>query len=518
MYCRVSTEEQAGEERFSLKTQHKICEAGMKARGFQLAENGIYDDPGRSATNMDRPGLKAMLARVQEDPSIKAVFVQDTDRLSRNTQNHLVIRALIKKQEIQFVSVSQPTIGDDSAEGNLMDTLIAGMNQFQSQLTGRKTTKSMEQKFSEGGWPTKAPIGYINSEDPKTKKRIVVLDQQRAPLIVEAFKMYATGDYSVLIILDELYKRGLTTTRGKKIAHSKMVALLKNHFYYGEMRWRGMSRKGIHQPLIDEKLFKRCQAIMGDHNHHVSRRRKFNFVLRAFAFCAECGQRYTAEFHPKKKIAYYHCNRTLKEKKCRSKYVNSKYLEKQVEEKFDEIQFSEEFVGRIMDRLKSAYKSRRTDLTRERQRLAGFKKAVEQKLEAAEEKLIEEVLSDDAFTRAKNRYRQQIDNFEQEIYELERVSNLNMDVIQEALAVIRNIGKAYRKAPTDLKRLYLGLFWDKFMVSEKQIVEARKSPLVIGLEEAGSIERKTANIPAAKLGLANKGAEREVILANFRGA
>src|SRR6185369_3039091 len=228
IYCRVSTDEQAGDERFSLRTQQEVCEKEIKRRGFQLAEDGIYSDPGRSATNMERPGLKALLLRVQEDKSIKAVFVQDTDRMARNAQHHLIIRALLKTHGAQLISVSQPSLGEDTAEGNLLDLMVAGMNQFQSQLTGRKTIKSMEQKFNEGGWPTKAPIGYLNVEDPKTKKRVVIVDEERAPLIIEAFKMYSTGDYSVLMILDELYKRGLTTTRGKKIAHSKMVAMLQN--------------------------------------------------------------------------------------------------------------------------------------------------------------------------------------------------------------------------------------------------------------------------------------------------
>lgn len=73
-----------------------------------------------------------------------------------------------------------------------------------------------------------------------------------------------------------------------------------------------------------------------------------------------------------------------------------------------------------------------------------------------------------------------------------------MDTVQAALALIRNVGDAYRKAEPDLKRLYLGLFWEKLMVADKHIIEARKSPLVIALEEAGSIKRGTLNIPHGK--------------------
>jgi len=56
---------------------------------YKLAPDGVYNDPGKSATNMKRPGLQDMLLRIQEDKTIRAVFVQDTDRLARNTTDHL---------------------------------------------------------------------------------------------------------------------------------------------------------------------------------------------------------------------------------------------------------------------------------------------------------------------------------------------------------------------------------------------------------------------------------------------
>lgn len=149
----------------------------------------------------------AILLRVQEDKIINAVFVQDTDRLARNANDHLTIKALLQKHEVELISVSQPGI-TDSPEGNFMDLVIAGVNQLQSQITARKTIKSLEQKFWDGWWPTKAPIGYLNVGDPEDeKKRIVAIDEEKAPFIQQAFKMYATGDHSVLEVRDFLYKK-----------------------------------------------------------------------------------------------------------------------------------------------------------------------------------------------------------------------------------------------------------------------------------------------------------------------
>lgn len=147
IYCRVSTEEQAQDGHHSLSAQKSICSKLAIDLGYNIVE--IFEDPGKSATNMNRPGLQDMLIRCQEDKSIEAVFVQDTDRLARNTNDHLTIKAILQKAGVKLISASQPTI-DESAEGNMIDTIIAAVNQFQSDLTARKTKKGLEEKVRNG--------------------------------------------------------------------------------------------------------------------------------------------------------------------------------------------------------------------------------------------------------------------------------------------------------------------------------------------------------------------------------
>lgn len=257
-----------------------------------------------------------------------------------------------------------------------MDLVIAGVNQLQSQITSRKTLKSMEQKYKDGWWPTRAPMGYINSGSPDDeKKRIITTDTFRAPLIAELFKMYATGDYSLIELRDLFYKKGLVTSVGKRVAMSKMFEMVKCHFYYGAMHWRGMTDIGKHEAIITKELFDKCQRVIKENNHY-------------------------------------------------------------------------------------AYG----------------------------------VIDDAEFTKMKLRFREQIDGIEDEMHKLDQTKNLKMDVIQDVLALMRNIGKTYRKAPTELKRLYLGLFWDQFKSEDKIIVEATKSPIVLGLEQTNSLIWKEGNI------------------------
>lgn len=164
IYARVSTEEQA-EQGKSIETQERICRKWAKDNNFAVA--GVFRDQGKSATNINRPALQDMLSKCQVKGVVNAILVQDTDRLARNTIDHLNVKALLKKKDVEIISISQPML-DDSPEGNLMDTMIASFNAFQSQITGRKTSKVLEEKAKLGWFPGGTPpLGYKNIANPK---------------------------------------------------------------------------------------------------------------------------------------------------------------------------------------------------------------------------------------------------------------------------------------------------------------------------------------------------------------
>ena len=301
------------------------------------------------------------------------------------------------------------------------------------------------------------------------------------------FKEYATGDYSLVEIRDRAHKKGLVTLTGKRIALSKMYSLVRCHFYYGDMHWRGRIQKGNHEPIISKELFDRCQKIVNFNNRYACRRRKHDFLLRGFLFCNVCEQRFTAAHVTAKNKSYYYCNRAGDRKKCKEKYVEVSSLENQVQEQFDSIRFSPELVEKIVARVQKLYRDQKETIAAERKSVMANKLNLEKKLEVAEEKLIDGILADRAYKRIKDRVTDQLSAIEDELYAIDRKKNVKMDVIQETLRVVRDIGTAYREAPPLLKRLYLGLFWEEFRVADKRIVEARKAPILAALEAVGSV-------------------------------
>ena len=493
IYCRVSTEEQAEEGRFSLTTQERICKKAAEDLGYTVAE--IFKDPGKTGRNLKRPGLQDLLIRCQEDKSIEAVFVQDTDRLSRNTNDHLTVKALLQKYQVKLISASQPTI-DETPEGTMIDTIIAAVNQFQSDITARKTKKALEQKVKEGWFSGVAPIGYKNVDNPnlgkgEISKRIIVPDPEVAPLIKELFKVYATGNYSLFKVIEIMYEKGLRSRRGKKLAISKTYETLKNPFYVGEIHWGDIVIKNAkHTPLIDRATFNRVQEVIDDHNHHVSRTHKYQFLLNGFVYCAKCGARYSAENHFKKNglhFAYYFCP---KKEGCKhNNYIPVNNLQEQVEEKFKELQFSPEFADQMVAKARSKFEAQESKISTRKSTLYNQKKAIEQKRNTAEEKLLTGVIADDDFTRLRNGFREELESIQSQLEELEEKREIKVDELQEILRFARNTYQAYKKAPFALKRHYLCFFWERFEIKGKKIANSEPTRLFKALIEADKVRK-----------------------------
>jgi hypothetical protein len=105
IYLRVSTSQQAErdltEEGFSIPAQREACVRHIRDQGWQLVDE--YSDRGESARSADRPQLQAMLARIEDDRDVDAVVVHKVDRLARNMEDHVAIRAALRRRDVALV-------------------------------------------------------------------------------------------------------------------------------------------------------------------------------------------------------------------------------------------------------------------------------------------------------------------------------------------------------------------------------------------------------------------------------
>jgi site-specific DNA recombinase len=360
IYLRVSTREQASNgdsaEGYSIPAQREACLKHCADNGWNVADEFV--DAGESARSSDRPNLKAMLVRVAEG-DIDALVVHKIDRLARNMEDHVAIRAGLRKAGVALVSVTENI--EESASGKLVEGIHALMAEFYSANLAAEVRKGMTQKAKQGQWPAKAPIGYLNVREPGSGKRgaaKIVLDPERALLVREAFRMYATGDYSLAGLQGALQTKGLTSPTARKPGAPPHVAalatMLQNPFYIGVLEWDGVQYEDKHKPLISRNVFERCQEVLAAHNKAGVRTRRHDHYLKGVLHCAQCGNRLSLTL-AKGTYLYFYClgqKNSLRHKtNCAQPYVMACDAETGVEDLYKKIQLPDEWVERLTQEL-----------------------------------------------------------------------------------------------------------------------------------------------------------------------
>src|SRR6185503_5670593 len=112
--------------------------------------------------------------------------------------------------------------------------------QYHSDNLAVEVLKGLETKARTGGTPYMAPLGYLNLKEVVDGRivRKVIVDDERAPLVKSCLNEYATGDWALRRLRDELERKGLRN-RPRKRSPAKPVSLnglyhmLHNPYYAG---------------------------------------------------------------------------------------------------------------------------------------------------------------------------------------------------------------------------------------------------------------------------------------------
>jgi len=478
IYTRVSTQRQA-EEGYSLNQQEISCRKSARQKGYHVLK--IYREEGASGTTMARPRFQELLSQCSSDKNVKAVFVIHTDRLARNTLEHLTIRTLFKRYKVELISVLQPML-DDSPEGGLMDVVLAGVNEFYSRDLGRKISKGMLQKAVEGAWPVQAPLGYRNVVDPQNpKKTIVEIDPDRAIYIIQVFNRFKTGTYSVQRLIDELYKEGFRTKTGKRPPKSGMLNILKNIFYTGKMNYNDKIYQGKHKPLIDMETYSEVQKIISLHNKGADRTRKYNFLLNGLLYCQTCGSRMSGEQHTKKSgliFKYYRCLRTKdKDKKCRRAFLPMAEAEKLVELWLNGISLSKKFAQNLKNALEIILASQKKIDQSMIKGVENRRQAIEKKMNRLEDYLLGGVIEEDRMTLKYNQLKKELKDITRELQQSKNPQyRLTREDIDEIINFVQNLKNIYVQLGEIKKKQLLKAFVSKIWIKDKKIIKINCTP------------------------------------------
>jgi len=493
-YGRVSTANQR-DNGLSLDVQKTKILAKVEEMGGELAEE-IYVDGGISGTSLEkRTAFQAILARCVKG-DIDYVIVQDSSRVARNTYEYLFIKQTLKKYGTTIVPLTGSVSMDDNPLSEVMDEMIAVVHSIQPRLTSYKVKQTAAEKFKAGYYPSVAIVGYMNvvNKNPTGSydRRIIVPDPQTATFITQGFKMYATGNHSIFSIREYLHNSGVRGKTGRPLAYSLMHNILKNPFYWGWMRYGGMEAMGKHEPLIDKKTFDIVQYTLRRKGDFGIRQRKHNFLLRGVIYCNLCGRRYTAEWHVDQKkfakrggkIGLYHCAGVGRVGKCKSKYVELQELEVQIEKEVAKLEFTQEFIEAVQRNVRKVYEN-----TNERVKVAkkgshNRRDALEIKREKLEEAMLDGTITRDRFIVLNAKIESDLLDVQRELADISKIRTIDVKIVDDVLALTRNIARTYKEADINAQRAYLNFFFEKILIENKQVVNVQYQPVIDVLNKA----------------------------------
>ena len=228
-----------------------------------------YDDGGFSGGNMDRPGLKRLLAEV-EAGKVDVIVVYKVDRLTRALSDFAKIVDVLDARGASFVSITQ-AFNTTTSMGRLTLNVLLSFAQFEREVTGERIRDKIEASKKKGIWMGgTVPLGY------DVRDRRLIVNSAEAEMVRAIFGRYLELG-SVRDVVTVLGMEGWRTKvqirasgphrGGVAFGRGGVLHLLSNRIYLGEIVHKGVSYPGEHEPIVPRGLWDAVQAKLATRDH-----------------------------------------------------------------------------------------------------------------------------------------------------------------------------------------------------------------------------------------------------------
>ncbi|GAA4536594.1 hypothetical protein GCM10023192_34890 [Amycolatopsis samaneae] len=489
LYLRVSTPGQVNTdynpEGISIPAQRQAGKRKADSLDADIVREFV--EPGRTATSIDkRPTFQEMVAWVKAQKDIDYVIVYHFNRVFRNSVDAGMTKRDLKKVNTRVVS----TVLDmgENAEATMVESIIHAVDQYQSEASGADISYKMGQKVRNGGSVGVARLGYLNVREPKPEGgeiRTIAVDPERAPLIQLAFELYATGEYTLADLDEELYDRGLRTRPtprrpAKRVSINKLSLMLRDRYYIGYVTHEGEEVRGRHKPLIDPVLFEQVQEIAESRTAAKERRRVHHHYLKGSLFCGRCKRtgRLSRMIIQRTvnsrgtEYMYFFC-RNKQSGTCRAPHLNILHVEEAIEAHYATVRFSLDFIAGVRTHVATALEDEQAASRLLHQQLT----AELRDLDAQEENLIDlAAKGDDGMPQAKIKERLYAIGHQRERLTA-RLNGTTENLAEAArlielcLTLLENPQELYLRCDDEQRRLLNQALFEHLFVEEEDVTD-----------------------------------------------
>ena len=428
------------------------------------------------------------------------------NRISRKLSDVLKIVDILEQNSTSFNSYSEQ-FDNSTPAGKMQFQMMALIGEFERGTIAQNVKMGMCAKAKSGEWCGGRVLGYDlvpveNQEGTKRRKTKLTINEIEARSVRLIFNEYSNGK-GYKAITNQLNKLGYKTKKGNDFSVGSIREILTNPVYIGKVRynvrqnWSEKRRRNInanpiitdviHEPIIDEGLWDKVQAIMESKKGKPSRIYDGEYPLTGILRCPKCGagmviSRTTNKLADgtKKRIAYYCCGawKNKGTSVCNSNTIRVDKANEYVFNKISELLSNEKMVKSIV---KNVNKERHNKINPAKMELERIDKELE-KIDRKKTKLFEayeeEVISKEEFKERKDELNKRAKSLQEEKEPL--LVTLSDDVSEEIpyefiKSILENFGKVLTESATrEQQKKLLHMIISEITINEAREIDSIK--------------------------------------------
>ena len=536
LYTRVSTIEQS-EEGYSIDEQERLLRSWAEKNNYEVYK--CYSDRGISGKDIkNRPALKELL-KDAEEKKFDMVISWKINRISRKLADVLKIVDILEKNDITFKSYSEP-FETDTPAGKMQFQMMALIGEFERGTIAQNVKMGMCAKAKSGEWCGGRVLGYdlvpIDSQEgAKRKKNRLTINEKEAEAVRFIFNEYVNGK-GYKAITNQLNKLSYKTKKGNDFSVGSIREILTNPVYIGKVRynvrqnWSEKRRRninanpiitdGIHEPIIEEGLWDKVQAIMESKKGKPSRIYDGEYPLTGILRCPKCGagmviSRTTNKLADgtKKRIAYYCCGawKNKGTSVCNSNTIRVDKANEYVFTKISELLSNEKMVKSIVNNINKERHKKISPAKKELERIDKELEKIDRKKTKLFEAYEEEIISKEEFKERKDELNKRAKSLQEEKEPL--LVTLSDDVSEEIpyefiKSILENFSKVLTESATrEQQKKLLHMIISEITINEAREIDSIKLKIndnlvdYISKEEGVSIKGTPSSFMLRNIGM-----------------
>jgi site-specific DNA recombinase len=335
LYARVSNDDRKNATS-SIESQLSDGRKYCKEKNYNIVAE-FFEEPNKQTSGADwLPGIEEVL-RLAKKQIFDVFICREIDRLARNRFKQLSIENTLSDYGVRVEYFKGQY--ENTPEGNLLKGMMGEFAEYERNKTRERTMRGKIRSVEAGNVTiggSRPPYGYDLVK--KNGRRVLVINEQEAAIVVLIFDMYVNQHFTLYTIADYLDRHYIPKpgrgVKRKKVATvwspSTVRDILSNEVYVGRWYYRkyervknpktGKRSRDIMRPksewlmvevpaIVNEEFFEAAQNRRETNKREKGKTKKHPYLLSGMGRCGHCGHGVTGATKTDKtgQWSYYIC-------------------------------------------------------------------------------------------------------------------------------------------------------------------------------------------------------------------